>query len=201
MKKSIFKELYKKLSLAIPVAASIFSLLFILLETESIDVLRFAIGFFGAILGAVLVFSYAQIRSALKKPTVFISYSPRDEQVVNDICKTLEEVNVEVLLDKHELVVGDDIDKKISSMVENSDYIIYVHSDASNHSEWSQKELRKAIIHNKKVLPVVVDQSPVPKSIENLLYANYWYDSKEAMIQLKKAFLNIKHNKAFKSDS
>ncbi|ENG6063499.1 MULTISPECIES: toll/interleukin-1 receptor domain-containing protein [Vibrio] len=201
MKKPLFKEIYRISGLVIPVTAGLLSLMFLLSESGNFEVLKFAVGFSGAFIGGVVVYLYAKIRTAFKKPKVFISYSPQDEAVVKEICQALNDINVDILIDKHELMVGDDIDKKISSLVEESDYIIYVHSSSSATSEWSRKELRKAFNLNKKILPVVVDNEPLSKFIENLLYADYRYNPEEAMNQLRKVFAHIKHNKAFKSDS
>ncbi|QUM89686.1 toll/interleukin-1 receptor domain-containing protein [Moritella sp. 36] len=200
MKRPLLKEIYRLSGVIIPLAATLLSVFVLLSQLGNIEYLKYAISISGAFVGALAVYLYAGIRSAFNTPKVYISYSFRDSELVDLICSDLERIQVEVLLDKHELIVGDDINKKLNSLVEASDYIIYINSHNSLGSDWAKKELQNALSLDKKILPVVLDDEPLPNEIKHLMYADFRNDPKEGLRSLIKVFSNLKHNKPIKQD-
>ncbi|MBB1274902.1 toll/interleukin-1 receptor domain-containing protein [Psychromonas sp. SR45-3] len=200
MKNPLLKEIYRLSGVIIPLAATLLSVIILLSQLGNIEYLKYAISIAGAGVGALAVYLYAGIRSAFNAPKVYISYSFQDSKLVDLICSQLDRIQVEILLDKHELTVGDDINKKLNSLVEASDYIIYVNSHNSLDSDWAKKELRNALSLDKKILPVVLDDTPLPDEIKHLMYADFREDPSEGVKSLIKVFSNIKHNKPIKQD-
>ena len=125
-------------------------------------------------------------------PKVFISYSHDDYDIVAKICKALENYTVDVLLDKHELTVGDNINQKLLEMVDDSDYFIYVNSKNSNESSWATKELEKAKEQRKKILPIQLDDSKMPEIVSGLVFADFAKSFEKGIEQLGSA---LRHNK------
>jgi len=197
----LLKEIYKLSGVIIPFATTLLSMMVFLSSAGQTEYLKYAISLSGAFVGAVVVYIFASLRAALHAPKVYISYAQQDYESVDLICKSLESIRVEILLDRSELLIGDNIQKKLNSMVESSDYIIYVHSINSAKSKWSVSELDKALSSDKKVLPIVIDDEPLPEGIEHLMYADFRTDPKGAIKNLKKVFAGVKHNKSSQSDA
>ena len=138
---------------------------------------------FGAVIAYIIIVSINRIR--LKK-TVFVSYTHQDMKFVNQLLDQLSDLNIRFLVDRVELNVGDDIQSRVSGMIESADSIIYVVSKSSSTSAWSQKELDRAISRKKKILPVVIDKDAMPEALSGLYYADFTQESDVGFAQLRK---------------
>ncbi|NDY72837.1 hypothetical protein DO021_15150 [Desulfobacter hydrogenophilus] len=197
MKKPIKKELLNTLPVIVGGIASVVSILVFLIQFKSVEYIKFSTGILGAMLGAIVAYSIARIRTALNAPKIFISYSNNDLDFVQKLLREIEQLPVYVLFDKHELNVGDPISQKISELVDESDYFLVVISKNSSESQWIEKELENAINKKKKILPVVIDETPVPKIISDLVYADFLESFDIGVSQITKALKTSKHNNFF----
>ena len=191
IKNIVIKEMERIVPI-VAVTASMASVLIFLLKINYTHSTEWMIGILGAMSGAILTYIVARINKVLHAPKVFIAYSHEDYEVVAKICKLLENYSVDILLDKHELMVGDNIKQKISEMVEDSDYFIYVNSINSNESTWATKELEKAKELKKKILPIQLDESKMPDIVSGLVFADFAKSFEKGIEQLGSA---LRHNK------
>lgn len=192
MKKQLIKEIEKITPLIFGVIALMASVIIFSFKINYTNSIEWMIGILGSMSGALLVYGGARIQKALHAPKIFISYSHDDYDMVSKICKALENYTVEVLLDKQELSVGDNIKQRISEMVDDSDYFIYVNSKNSNESSWATKELEKAKEQRKKILPVQLDDSKMPEIVSGLVFADFVQSFDKGIEQLGRA---LRHNK------
>lgn len=195
MKKPLSSEISKALTLCIGVAASLVSVSVFLVQFKSPEYSKIFTGISGGIIGGVFSYSIARIWTALNAPKLFISYSNVDIEFVEKLIKEIELYRVNILFDKHELNVGDNIHQKLNELVENCDYFLVVISENSNSSQWLQKEIELAVNSNKKVLPVIVDDATVPDLIRGLVYADFRDSFEKGVDQIGRALKNKKHNK------
>jgi hypothetical protein len=108
---------------------------------------------------------------------VFISHSHRDKLIAKRIASDLEKAGHEVWIDDAEIRVGDDFFDKISEAINQVDYFLVLLSFESIKSKWVQLELEHALNRENKyssfsVLPVMIDNTELPKSLSHKEYFN-----------------------------
>ena len=118
------------------------------------------------------------------KHNLFISYSHRDRPFVEKLSADLEKKGVKCWKDEKEIKVGDSIAGKIRDGIDSSQYLCVVISKHSINSEWVKREVDIATsleIHRKekRVLPLLLDESHLPWFLEGKLCApfNISYDT------------------------
>jgi hypothetical protein len=115
--------------------------------------------------------------------SVFLSHNTADKPSARRLAHDLVLRGVRVWLDEAELVVGDSLLQKISSAIEEMDYLAVLLSPASVRSRWVAKELELAMSHQlkhgrAKVLPIVVESCEIPSFLRDTFYLRL--DSEDA---------------------
>jgi hypothetical protein len=108
----------------------------------------------------------------------FISHSTKDKPFVRKLAADLVASGVKVWLDEQRILVGDSVPEKIAQGLAESDFFLIVVSQNSVSSSWVKKELSSALVHEIErrkvtVLPIKLDDSPMPDSINDKLYADF----------------------------
>lgn len=85
-------------------------------------------------------------KSAVKPPTVFISYAKEDEEAARRLYSDLMQVGVDAWLDEKALLPGQDWKKEIRLAISKSDFLVILLSTrAVNKTGYFQKEIRVAL--------------------------------------------------------
>ena len=132
-----------------------------------------------------MALTWLQIRT---RRTVFISYTHQDADFVMKLAEDLKRMNLEPLIDRLELQVGDNIRQAVDEMIDKSDYFLFVVSENSMKSTWAKKELEQAMSRKKKVLPIVLHAPSVPQELSGVFYANFSEGYETGIGQLQKTF-------------
>ncbi len=113
---------------------------------------------------------------------VFLSYSSKDIDTVNQLRSALEEMGFKTWLDENEILPGDDISQKISAGMRKSKFIIVCVSpnfSLENQSPYTSWELSqgKALELAKKeraghLIPILIGRANVPSQIFEKNYAD-----------------------------
>jgi TIR domain len=107
---------------------------------------------------------------------VFLCHSSSDKRVVLRLAGDLETSGAEVWIADWEIRAGDSLTEKINAGIEKCDVFIVFVSEQSMNSEWVQRELNaglvKRIQRNARLIPVRLDQTPVPPLISDLLWVS-----------------------------
>jgi hypothetical protein len=107
--------------------------------------------------------------------SVFISYAHADKPFARQVADGLAKQGCRVWIDEGELRIGDSLIERISEALDRVDFVAVLVSAHSVNSEWCRKELslamtgeilRKGVV----VLPVRVDDTPMPDSIKDKAY-------------------------------
>lgn len=111
---------------------------------------------------------------------VFISYSRRDMEVVEDFVKLLHERNIETWIDIYKILPGDDWRQASAVGLASADALILMWSHHSSESGFVEAEWRTAYDFGVPIIPVAVynEVPPLPTEIENLYYAQWGDESK-----------------------
>ncbi len=104
-------------------------------------------------------------------PTIFISYSRRDQAFVRTLYDALIARGFKVWIDWEDIPYGADFPSEILDNIECNDTFLFVISPDSVASEWCGKELAHAEENKKRIMPVVrhdVDPAHVPSALGHL---------------------------------
>lgn len=94
-----------------------------------------------------------------KKYDIFISYSRKDFQEVNDLLQKITQAipTLNYWFDLNGIESGDDeFDERIITAIDNSSYVIFALSENSIASKWTKDEITYAKNIGKKVIPVLI---------------------------------------------
>lgn len=84
---------------------------------------------------------------------VFISYSSKDQKLVEAMCHYLEERNLRCFVAYRDVPKGKDWGPYIEKGIEDSKVLVYVHTEASNMSEETTREINLAFEEGCVVIP------------------------------------------------
>lgn len=110
--------------------------------------------------------------------SVFISYSSKDKEFVENLSIKLVQKKINVWLDKWEMQAGDSLIDKIQDGLEESSFLLVVLSENSVKSEWCKKELNSGLmkeLDEKRVviIPIRIDSCTIPVFLREKLYADF----------------------------
>ena len=91
------------------------------------------------------------------KYDVFISYSRKDKEVVNEFASKLKSHGYNIWMDVDGIESGDAFKVKIVNAIRNSSLFLFFSSKASNKSEWTVKEVNVAVNMHKPIIPIKLD--------------------------------------------
>jgi hypothetical protein len=119
----------------------------------------------------------------------FLSHSSLDKSFVRQLAADLTGAGITVWLDEQRIRVGESIPEKISQGLAESDFFLLVTSKNSLNSEWVKKELNSALVSEVQrravhVLPVRIDDSPLPGAINDKKYADFSKSYKDGLNDL-----------------
>ncbi|MEA2162361.1 MAG: hypothetical protein QOK37_488 [Thermoanaerobaculia bacterium] len=107
---------------------------------------------------------------------VFISHSAPDKEFVRGLADRIEAEGFSPWLDERDLVVGDPLPQTIAEALRSARVVLVVISRASVASRWLRYELNIAtdrmIKGECRVIPIVIENVPLPTEVQALLYAN-----------------------------
>lgn len=121
-------------------------------------------------------------------PTVFLSYSSADKELVRTFARGLEERGVSVWFDEMQLRPGQEWGREIERALDSSDYIAFFVSKNSMRRGFVQKELSLAFERSRTLpveraflIPVLLDRAAVP-DMPPLLRDIQWLDATDGDI-------------------
>lgn len=110
------------------------------------------------------------------KYDVFISYSRRDTNVVDKICKAFDDNNISYFIDRQGIGGGLEFPKVLAEAILSSQIFLFIASANSYKSKFTQSEVVFAF--NKKIksdiIPYIIDDSTLPSELELTFSAINW---------------------------
>lgn len=102
----------------------------------------------------------------------FFCYSRQDAAIVRRVQYFLQNVGYSCWIDMDDIAGGMQYDEVIIDAIEDSKCFIFFHSENSSKSKWAYNELMFAINGHKKILPILIDQTPISGTL-NIFLALY----------------------------
>ncbi|XZN97515.1 MAG: TIR domain-containing protein [Microcoleus sp.] len=104
---------------------------------------------------------------------VFISYSDMDRETMEKIRSSLRRESLTVWTNKTDIQTGEDFQSAIDRGIEQTDNLVYLLSPDSVKSEYVRKEIEYAVSLQKRIIPVLVRETPpdsLPKALQGVQY-------------------------------
>ena len=116
-------------------------------------------------------------RLCMPDARVFICHASEDKPVVRMLAQFIADHGVAVWLDEREIKVGDSIIQKVSQGIESASHLVVVLSTHSVTKPWVTGELSSALMRQLgqrsiSVLPLRLDESPLPTLLADVKYAD-----------------------------
>lgn len=103
---------------------------------------------------------------------VFISHSYQDKKFVELLEHQLSKHRIKTFNNYNEIVEGDNVAEKITSLIEKTDYVIVVFSKNGVKSKWVNFELSATLINEISrneiiIIPIIIEDCEVPYSLQD----------------------------------
>lgn len=100
------------------------------------------------------------------KYDVFISYSRKDQAIVDEIRQLFDVNSITYWLDTEKIHMGSEFMADIVDAIENSSITLFVSSSDSNNSIFTAKEVALAFNAGKYIIPYKIDNSSFSKKLQ-----------------------------------
>jgi hypothetical protein len=111
------------------------------------------------------------------KKFVFISYSSKDKQLANAMCKALETSNITCWIAPRNVVKGADYGAEITKAIKGCGLMVLIYSDFSNQSRNIDNEIVLCDKYDKIILPFKIDDTPYSENKDYFLCKTQWIDA------------------------
>jgi len=106
-------------------------------------------------------------------PRIFISYSRRDAAIMRRLEERLKAAGAEMWVDHAGIRGGDNLPKRISDALEWCNILLLLWSASAQKSTWVEKEWTNAEALERKIIPCLLDEAPLPGILVNKLYVDF----------------------------
>jgi len=119
------------------------------------------------------------------KTRVFISYSRKNLNWVDQFVAALKDQDIEVFIDREDIVPGEPWKPRIFSLINKADTVIFIISKASVNSEICSEEVGYADSLNKQFVPILLEEPvaqdgselSVPEALARINYIDFTSDA------------------------
>lgn len=119
--------------------------------------------------------------------TLFISYSRANSAIVYDLADLLRTQGYEVWTDVTGIVGGAVWQAAIQQAIRDCDAVIVALSAASTASPWVEREILFALDQHKAIIPLMLEEVPLPLSLYNLQKIDYTTNREHGLAELLRA--------------
>ncbi|MCJ7566943.1 MAG: TIR domain-containing protein [Anaerolineales bacterium] len=111
-----------------------------------------------------------------RPPTVFLSYSHEDKEIVSEVAELLRADGIDVWFDLSEIHWGDSIQERVSRGLDSADFLAFFMSPSSLGKVWPRAELNTIILRQLSgdrgamVLPILLKDTEIPPILRDIRY-------------------------------
>ena len=139
---------------------------------------------------AVRLRTERETREVLMAYRVFMSYSTKDMQRVEEVRTALQDMLVEVFVAEHSVEPGQHLLKQIAKAIKACQVFLLVWSENSQESQWVSNEVTLAISEGKFIIPIVLDpEATLPSVLADRKYLPAYRDPQQALKWLRTTIL------------
>ncbi|NET72711.1 MAG: toll/interleukin-1 receptor domain-containing protein, partial [Sphaerospermopsis sp. SIO1G2] len=107
---------------------------------------------------------------------VFISFADQDHAIKDKIRKTLMRESLTIWTNKTDIQTGSKFHTAINQGIEGADNFVYLISKNSLQSEYCQQELDLALVNNKRIIPLLIeniDLNLIPDNLKPIQFIDF----------------------------
>jgi len=107
---------------------------------------------------------------------VFLSYDRKDSDVKNTLKTFLNHFAITTWSDTADIKTGSDFKEEIEDAIIEADNFVYLISNESVNSEYCLIELEIALKHNKRIIPLLIQETElekIPEAIQNIQFLDF----------------------------
>lgn len=104
------------------------------------------------------------------RPQVFISHSHADRHMAVLLQRVLEQAGAATFLDQDRIQPADDLPDRVSEGLAWCDALLLIWSADAATSAWVEREWDRAYELRKRIIPYVLDRTPLPDALSNLVF-------------------------------
>jgi hypothetical protein len=108
---------------------------------------------------------------------VFLSYSNSDRDTADEAVRHLESQGVSCWVAHRDAKAGEEWAASIVDAIALSRLVVLIYSSHSNKSQQVLREMERAVQSNIPILPLLIDDAPLSKSMRYFLGATHWLDA------------------------
>jgi len=104
-----------------------------------------------------------------REPRIFLSYAREDSALVTVIADFLAPLPIPVFLDTRSVRPGQEWRERVVDELEKATHVYVFWSKDAATSEWVAKEIKLALKGQKVVIPVIIDDTPLPHDVSRYM--------------------------------
>jgi hypothetical protein len=109
---------------------------------------------------------------------VFVSHNKADGPVAREVALFLVAEEVNVWFDEWEIAAGESVVGRVDEGISRCTHFVILWSQNSARSNWVRRELNSVLAHaietgNPRVIPILLDSTPLPPLLRDLRYIRY----------------------------
>ncbi len=113
-------------------------------------------------------------KKSKRRVYLFISYSREDEKIIKPIVQLLRLTESKFFLDVESIAPGDRWQQKLEVALNKADKICVFWCLHSKKSEWVEREWRSAHRMGKKIIPLLLDSTPLTPELSEYQYIDFF---------------------------
>jgi hypothetical protein len=115
----------------------------------------------------------------------FVSYSTADRRFVEPIVQVLRTATTDVFLDRDSIAPGDKWKDVLTERLETADTLVLFWSHNAEKSKWVTKEWHTAAGAGKRILPVLIDDTPLPEALGDFQWIDFRHLRRRQTLMLR----------------
>lgn len=109
-----------------------------------------------------------------EKMEIFISYSSKDIQFIKRVCEILKKYNITYWVAYENCKYGENYADTIINAITEAEIVLAFISKSSNNSTHVINEINSAVMRDKMIIPVMIDNSNLSPTMEYYLASNHY---------------------------
>ena len=115
----------------------------------------------------------------------FVSYSTADRRFVEPIVQVLRTATTDVFLDRDSIAPGDKWKDVLTERLQTADTLVLFWSHNAEKSKWVTREWHTAAGAGKRILPVLIDDTPLPEALGDFQWIDFRYLRRRQTLMLR----------------
>ena len=179
--------------------AALFAALVFLSQRHYTDGIELLLGALAALAGLLMLALIIGHKGKQVVRKIYILYAPQDTPFVAKLYEAMRITPYRMLWDKKEVRVGDHIEARKRQLLAESTDVIFVISKHSAPSDWSKPEIGKIARLNKRIFPVLIDDSELPEELREIMFADFRSSFDDGYFSLRDALKANRYDKPARS--